>query len=94
MTSNDYHVTMKRIGIADLKARLSEHIRYVRAGHEVTVFDRTTAVARIVPVEEHTPIRARGALGLVRFQDVPLPEPLDLGFDVVSILIEEREADR
>lgn len=85
---------MKRIGIADLKARLSEHIRYVRAGHEVTVLDRSRAVARIVPIEEHAPIRARPALGSVRFQDVPLPEPLGLEFDVVSILIEERDADR
>lgn len=49
MTTHDYHVTMTMVRIADLKARLSEHLRRVRQGHTLTVLDRDTPVARIVP---------------------------------------------
>ena len=38
-----------QVGIAELKARLSEHLRAVRKGRTVTVLDRDTPVARIVP---------------------------------------------
>ena len=87
-------MTMKKVGIAELKSRLSEHIRYVRAGHEVTVLDRDTPVARLVPVDGRPSIRMRPPVGEMRFQDVELPEPLDLDFDIVSLLIAERDADR
>jgi prevent-host-death family protein len=40
---------MKKVRIADLKARLSEHLRAVRKGGSLTVLDRDTPVARIVP---------------------------------------------
>jgi prevent-host-death family protein len=40
---------MKKVRIADLKARLSEHLRTVRKGGSLTVLDRDTPVARIVP---------------------------------------------
>jgi prevent-host-death family protein len=40
---------MKAVGIADLKARLSEYLRLVRKGRTLTVLDRGTPVARIVP---------------------------------------------
>ena len=42
-------MTMDTVKIADLKARLSEHLRKVRQGHTVTVLDRDRANARIVP---------------------------------------------
>ena len=35
MTRSDYYVTMTGIRIADLKSRLSEHLRKVRAGGSV-----------------------------------------------------------
>ena len=41
-----------RVGIAELKSRLSEYLRVVRRGGAVTVFDRDTPVARLVPVDE------------------------------------------
>lgn len=41
---------MSDVRIADLKARLSEHLRSVRNGGTITVLDRDTPVARIVPV--------------------------------------------
>ena len=38
-----------KVGIADLKARLSEHLRKVRGGRILTVLDRDTPIAQIVP---------------------------------------------
>jgi prevent-host-death family protein len=86
---------MRHVGIAELKARLSEHIRYVRAGHEVTVLDRERPVARIVPFAQSGALRIRRPRGERRVQDVPMPEEaLDLGFDVVDLVIEDRDPDR
>lgn len=41
---------MKTVGIADLKARLSAHLKSVRGGGTLVVMDRSTPVAKIVPV--------------------------------------------
>ncbi len=40
---------MQNIKIADLKNNLSRHLARVRRGGEITVLDRETPVARIVP---------------------------------------------
>ncbi len=44
---------MKNVGIADLKSKLSEHLREVRRGEILTVMDRNTPIARVVPYNEH-----------------------------------------
>src|SRR5712671_6027555 len=49
MTTHDYLMVMKRVRIAQLKARLSEHVRDVRRGETYAVMDRETPVARLVP---------------------------------------------
>jgi prevent-host-death family protein len=41
---------MKSVKIAELKDRLSEHLRAVEQGAEVLVTDRNRPIARIVPV--------------------------------------------
>jgi len=41
---------MRRVAISELKARLSEYLKAVRAGEEVIVTDRGLPVARIAPV--------------------------------------------
>jgi antitoxin (DNA-binding transcriptional repressor) of toxin-antitoxin stability system len=41
---------MTRVGIAELKDRLSEHLRAVENGAEVIVLDRKRPIARIVPM--------------------------------------------
>jgi prevent-host-death family protein len=41
---------MKSVKIAELKDRLSEHLRAVEQGAEVVVTDRNRPIARIVPV--------------------------------------------
>jgi antitoxin (DNA-binding transcriptional repressor) of toxin-antitoxin stability system len=83
---------MRYVGIADLKARLSHHLKSVRRGETLTVRDRDTAVARIVPIDTT-------ASGLVvhprkdprgRLCDVPLPPPSGMKADIVGLLLEER----
>ena len=51
---------MKTVGIADLKARLSAHLRTVRRGGSLTVVDRDRPVAVLSPVESES-LEARKA---------------------------------
>ena len=96
MTRSDYHLTMTEVGIAQLKARLSEYLRRVRAGDSLTVLDRATPVARIVPCDDPaTPLRIRRPLtAAARPGEVPLPPPVALERDVVELLLEDRAAGR
>jgi len=89
-------VTMThRVGIAELKARLSEYLRHVRRGEVVTVLDRDTEIARIVPLADADPLSVRAPARRVdRIADVPLPAPLGREIDVLALLREERQADR
>jgi len=87
---------MKTVQIAQLKARLSEYLRGVRRGHELTVLERQTPIARIVPyANEPHGLTVRRPLptspGLHR---VPLPPPLHVDLDVVALLLEERQGGR
>jgi prevent-host-death family protein len=44
---------MKRTtSVVDLKARLSEHLRLVKSGHELVITERGVPVARVVPLDE------------------------------------------
>jgi prevent-host-death family protein len=43
---------MQTIGVRELKARLSHHLKRVRAGHRLLVTDRGRPVASIQPVED------------------------------------------
>lgn len=87
---------MINVRIADLKSRLSEHLRKVRAGRSLTILDRDTPIARIVPwVEGDAQFRVRSpAAGTPALQRVPLPAPLRIRGDIVKILLEERQGDR
>lgn len=95
MTMRDYHVTMERVGIADLKAHLSQHLRRVRSGTALTVVDRGNPVATLVPF---TP----GAERLVirppsdpaPLAEIPLPPPLAGASDIVDLLLLERQMNR
>ena len=74
VTCDDYHLVMSKVGIADLKARLSEHLRAVRNGATLTVFDRDTPVARIVPYSAQ-PLEIRNARRRLRDLKVPPTRP-------------------
>ena len=84
---------MKTVAITDLKARLSEHLRSVRQGHSITVLDRKTPVARIVPVEN-----AGDGLSLRRplrkLHSLKLPRPLGRDLGSLETLLEERQGGR
>ncbi len=98
MVIDDYHETMKTVRIAELKARLSEHLRAVRRGHPLVVLDRDTPIARIVPYESREDLLVvREPSGeYASLQEVPLPPPtpLPLDLDIVDLLLEERQIDR
>jgi len=89
-------MTEKLVGVAELKARLSEYLRAVKRGEGVAITDRNEPIARLVPYAERAgrlvirePRRAYKSLGAV-----PLPPPAHLDVDVVDVLLEERNRDR
>jgi prevent-host-death family protein len=85
---------MKTVRVAELKARLRAYLRLVRHGQEVTVLDRQTPIARIVPYNGGS-LRVRPPVTSVPLRKVPLPPPLPLGkLDVVDLLLEERQGER
>ena len=96
LTSSDYVIAMSHVRIADLKSRLSEYLRKVRSGRTLTVLDRNTPIARIVPYEENgSSLTVRAPLpGAPQLQRVPLPPPLRLRRDIVELLKEERQGER
>ena len=95
MTISSHNVVMRHVGIANLKSRLSEYLRAVRRGESITVLDRQTPVAQIVPVREQFTLRVRmPAPGTPPPNRVPLPKPARLNVDVVQLLLEERQQHR
>jgi antitoxin (DNA-binding transcriptional repressor) of toxin-antitoxin stability system len=96
VTIRDYHRSMISVRVADLKSRLSEHLRKVRGGRIITVLDRTTPIARIVPYEEHRLLlTVRSPVpGSPTLRDIPMPPPLRLHRDSLAVLLEERQGER
>lgn len=78
---------MSDVGIAELKARLSEHLRSVRNGGSLTVLDRNTPIARIVPYAAQ-PLEIRQATR--RRQDLKLPSKPAKRTNSVAVLVEDR----
>lgn len=89
-------MSKKPIGVADLKARLSEYLRAVKKGHTLTIADRDEPIARIVPYASTSGrLVVRERLQHYRtLGDIPLPPPANLDFDVVDVLLEDRERER
>jgi prevent-host-death family protein len=83
---------MKQVRIAELKSRLSEYLRVVRHGETISVFDRETPVAHIVPLSQREKLRIRKPRASAPpLNCVPLAKPLRLNLDVVKLLLEERQ---
>jgi prevent-host-death family protein len=79
----------RSVRIADLKANLSAYLRRVKRGEVLTVMDRETPVAQLVPIElSRPPIRIRR--GRATLRDLRLPPPLRTKSDIVTLLLEER----
>jgi antitoxin (DNA-binding transcriptional repressor) of toxin-antitoxin stability system len=95
MTTHDYLMVMRTVKIAQLKSELSRHLREVRLGEPLTVLDRTTPVARLVPMDTGDdvvitlPTPGARTPGKVR-----LPAPPRVGKDIVTLLLAERQNHR
>ena len=79
---------MSRVGIAELKSRLSEHLRKVRGGRTITVMDRDTPIARIVPYDDEAPLEIRKATK--RPADLRLPRAPKSRTDSLAVLLQDR----
>lgn len=96
MTRYDYHIVMRRVKTAELKARLSEYLRAVRQGEQIEVLDRETPIARLVPLDKEgidagglriLPARVKGGLkGFKRPTD-----PVWNDVDYLAMLREDRD---
>ena len=98
---------MKRsASVVEVKSRLSEYLRLVKAGHEIVITERGLPVARVVPLddaERKSTRRTRlSRTGIVRVGRGRLPKLLqqtpsgpDVGAGVLSALLAERgDSDR
>lgn len=80
-------MVMNAVGIAELKARLSEYLKSVRRGRTLTVLDRETPVARIVPYAAD-PVEIRRATRHLR--DLKLPPPPAKPTNSLAVLLDDR----
>ncbi len=67
------------VSITDLKARLSEYLRRVRAGDTVVVTDRGAPIAMVSPVmigDDADMMKSLVERGVVRPPSSPIPESL------------------
>ena len=78
---------MSNVRIAELKARLSEHLRSVRNGSTLTVLDRNTPVAQIIPFAVQ-PLEIRKAKR--RLRDLKLPAKPVKRTDSLAVLLDDR----
>jgi prevent-host-death family protein len=85
---------MRQVRIAELKARLSEYLRAVRRGETISVLDRETPVAQIVPVRTSSLRIRKPAPGAPALNRVPLPRTAKSSTDAVQLLLAERQGHR
>jgi antitoxin (DNA-binding transcriptional repressor) of toxin-antitoxin stability system len=88
----DYLMVMKSVRVADLKGHLSEHLRTVRRGHSLTVMDRDTPIAQILPYRTGPAslLVRQPEPGAGKPKDFRLPKALRLRRDVVALLLADR----
>jgi prevent-host-death family protein len=79
---------MTKVSIAGLRAHLRHYLRHVRAGRILTVMDRSTPVATIVPYTAVMPLEVRAAT--CKPSDVPLPSPVCGVTDSTTVLMKDR----
>jgi prevent-host-death family protein len=81
-------MVMIKVGIADLKAHLSHHLRKVRGGRTLTVVDRSTPVAQIIPYDADAPLEVRRATR--KPSTLRRLPPASKPTDSLSVLLEDR----
>ena len=85
---------MRTVRIAELKAHLSAHLKAVRRGQTLTVVDRDTPVATIVPYRTEPPSRLRIREPLRKLHTTALPPAPPGPTDSLTALLEERRERR
>lgn len=83
---------MKRVGIAELKDHLSEHLRAVENGDEIEITDRNRPIVRLIPASEPrrppllAPQRPFSEIRRKKFR------PANWGISSLELLLEERQS--
>ena len=96
---------MKTAAVSELKARLSEYLKKVKAEEEVLITDRGNPVARLLPISRARTARetmvSMEKRGIIRLRTGKLPKDfwtMPRGEDskglVLRALLEEREGGR
>ena len=87
---------MTKVGIAELKAKLSDYVRRARGGETVVVCDRDRPVADLVAHRAgHEPLEITPPTGKYRrIAAIPMPRLPRVPVDVVDVLLELRRNDR
>jgi prevent-host-death family protein len=85
------------VGIAELKAHLSEYVRAAQRGDEIIIKDRQTPVAKLVPVEQPQMIgeirrATRSVADVQRMLDARPPEP-PIPAEAFQRILDEERAD-
>jgi prevent-host-death family protein len=84
---------MKAVKIAELKSHLSRHLREVRRGGVVTVLDRETPIARLVPIaSDDDVVITPPAFDARPLGKLKLPPASKLDVDVVGVLLSDRRS--
>lgn len=85
------------VGVRELKARLSEYLRQVKAGRTVLITERGKVIGRLVPASRTLDERLKAMVdaGLAEWNGKPLPPmkpvaKLKGGKSIADILIEDR----
>jgi prevent-host-death family protein len=78
--------------VSEFKAHLSEYLRHVQNGDEITILDHKRPIAKVVPITEKT---SRPKLEVIpaqkkKFRDIR-PKGVKLDFDPAQYVIEDRE---
>lgn len=96
MTRSGHNEDMKgKVGIAELKAHLSEYVRAAQKGKEIIIKDRDTPIAKLVPIETRTlPFRVIPASRPSRgVNDMVGARPTGVTPEEIDRIIEENRAD-
>lgn len=84
---------MESVGIRELRDGLSRYLAAVRSGRTVTVTDHGRPVARIVPIDQPSPLERLIAEGVVQPAQEgkrTLPEPVHASGSVTELIAEQR----
>jgi prevent-host-death family protein len=90
-------MTNLTVGVRELKSRLSEYLRQVKAGRTIVITDRGQAIGRIVPIGQSLEEKLEGMrqAGLIewsgnRLKPMKPVARVRQGYSVSKLLIEDR----